>query len=168
MADPIENNTGAFVPLTFIWDVGEIYQTDVNSENFKLLLVRLYQNLNSMQMLLNLKDTGSYDTLEFVNGQTYFAAGDVDVPRQVYRKVVIFGALPNSGLKSVAHNMTITPNLTFTRLYGAASDLANQSYLPIPNSDIKLEVDATNVKITTAANLTDYTTTYVVLEYLKL
>jgi hypothetical protein len=41
------NNTadyGMFIPTTQVWDVSEIYSTEVTSPAFKELLVRLYQN----------------------------------------------------------------------------------------------------------------------------
>lgn len=167
-------NTGSFVPTTFVWDVAELRDTDIKSERFKELLVRLYQNLNLMQISLNVKDSAYYDTEEFVNGQLFFASPDASSSsteatnrRQVFRKVINFGALPNSTTKSVAHDIDITSGYSFTRLYGAASDQSGLNFLAIPNSAITLAVDSTNVKITTTSNLSAYTITYVTLEYLK-
>lgn len=168
-------NVGSFVPTNFVWDVAQIYSVNVNSDEFKELLVRLYQNINLIQMSLNTRDAGHYDTSEFVNGQLFFpnpsrnSKTEAPVRRQVYRKIVNFGALPNTATKSVAHNLTVTSGYTFTRLYGAASDTVNKRYIAIPNAntDVNLEVDATNVKITTSGNLTNFTTTYVILEYIK-
>jgi len=167
-------DVGAFIPTTFIWDVSEIERTDVSSDRFKELLVRLYQNINLIQATLNIKDSALYDTEEFVSGQTFFPgpdagsnSGDASNRRQVYRKVIDFGALPNSATKSVAHEIDITSGYSFTRLYGAASDQSGLNFLAIPNSSITLSVDATNVNITTAAALSAYAITYVTLEYLK-
>jgi len=167
-------NTGAFIPTTNVWDVSEIYSTDVKSPEFKELLVRLYQNLNVMAMGVNNRDAGLYDTSEFVCGQQFFpdpaltsASSVTPTFRNVFRKVVNFGALPNNTGKSVAHGITTTVNTSFTRMYGVATDPTGFSALAIPNSDITLELDGTNVTITTTADLTAYTTTYVVLEYIK-
>lgn len=144
-------------------------------ENF--FLVRLRQNINNLALVTNIKDSGYYLPAEFINGQLYFPNTDpaITAPgaknavyRQVYRMVVDFGALPNTGTKSVAHNIPdINADFTFTRMYGAATDPVGLNYLPIPNADITLTADATNVNITTVANLTAYTRTYIVLEYLK-
>ena len=167
---------GAFVPTTYIWDATELATMDVTGDRFKEILVHLFQNINLIQTTLNLKDSAQYDTGEFVNGQLFFpssSAGSSSVSasnrRQVYRKVINFGALPNTATKSVAHGLTVTTGYTFTRIYGAASDTTNRVFIPIPNAstDINLEVDATNVKIKTAGNFTSYDTTYVILEYLK-
>ena len=168
------NNSGSFIPTNFIWDVSQIYSTDINSDAFKDLLVKLYQNINLMAMNINIKDSAFYDTNEFVNGQTFYSDPNTNSSsnksssrRQVFRKVVNFGSLPDTSLKSVAHDITVTTAYTFTRIYGTSSDTSNRVYIPVPNSDISLTVDFTNVNITTSSNLTSFGTTYVVLEYIK-
>lgn len=169
-------DAGAFVPTTFVWDAGELQDIDVKSEKFKELLVRLYQNLNLMQLNLNIKDSAYYDTNEFVNGQLFPPSSSTPSSetsainrRQVFRKMIDFGALPNTGTKNVAHGIDITTGFSFTRIYGCASDTTNLLYTPIPNanSDIRITLTATNVVLTTSANYSSYDTTYVVLEYLK-
>lgn len=171
---------GAFVPTNFIWDIQQIEQADVNSPEFKLLLVRLYQNLNLIALVLNIKDTGMYEVTETVNGQLFFSNPNnnsstsvAPAQRQVYRKVINFGALPNAGTKSVPHTITVTPATTFTRIYGAASDTTNLAYIPIPYAsptlanNIEVSVSSTNITVTTGSNRSTYTTSYFVLEYLQ-
>lgn len=171
---------GAFAPTTNIWDVGQLYQIEVDSPQFKELLVRLYQNVNLISTILNLKDTGYYTTQELVNGQSFFpnpalnsSTDTVATYRQVFRTTVNFGALPNAGVKSVPHNILITAGYTFTRIYGAASNTTNFSYIPLPYVDlpagnhIGLNVDAVNVNIQTTDDRTNYTVCYVVVEYIK-
>ena len=63
---------GAFVPNTFIWDVQQLQQVDLNSPEFKELLVRLYQNLNLMANVINVKETGMYPLEEFNTGNSWF------------------------------------------------------------------------------------------------
>jgi hypothetical protein len=174
------SNFGSFVPTTNVWDVSSLYEIDVTSDEFKELLVRLYQNLNLISLNLNIKDTGYYDLQQFVNGQLYFQNPSLSsltpqspTYRQVYRLVVNFGALPNAGSKSVAHNISVTSGFSFTRIYATATKNDQTSFIPIPfaspilNENIKLEVTNTNVTITTAIDYSAYTITYVVLEYLK-
>lgn len=174
-------NIGLFLPTTQVWDVSDIYRTDVQSKEFKELLVRLYQNLNAMAAAINLKDSALYDTSEFVNGQTFFpnpalssATTTYPAMRQVYRKVVNFGALPNAAAKSVAHELDVNGSYTFTRIYGAASDTVSNVYIPLPyasptalNMAIELNVTATNVVITTGIDYSAYTICYVILEFIK-
>lgn len=174
------NQVGSFVPTTNIWDVGLLHEVDVNSPQFKELLIRLYQNVNTIALALNTKDSGYYVTSEFVNGQIYFQnpalnslTTTLPTLRQVFRTVVNFGTLPNATTKSVAHNIPINAAYSFTRIYATSSDQVALTYIPIPYAsptdadNIELNVDATNVNITTGSNRTNYTVTYVVLEYIK-
>lgn len=167
-------NPGAFLPTTSVWDVSTISDIDVNSEEFKELLVRLYQNINNIALAVNIRDAGYYDKTEFVNGQLFFpnpalssTTAQAPTYRQVFRKVVDFGALPNSTSKSVAHGIQITSEYTFTRIYGCASDTVARSYIPLPSNTTNIVVDATNVTVTTSSNLAAYATTYIILEYIK-
>lgn len=176
---PLQNSPGIFVPTTNVWDVQQLYELNVNSKEFKELLVRLYQNINKISITLNLKTTGVYQLTEYINGDKFFpnpatiGTSNSPLERQVFRLVINFGALPNAATKSVAHGLTITSGFTFTDIYATASDTAGMSYIPIPyasptlNQNISINVDAANVNITTGINRTNYTTTYVVLEYIK-
>lgn len=170
---------GGFNPTTDIWDTAQVYEVDVNSVQFKELLVRMYQNINRISIVLNTKDTAIYDnTGPLVNGQAWFpnAANITNLAdyRQDYRTVVNFGALPNTGTTSVPHYINCTPGVTFTRIYATASDTSGFNYIPIPfasptaANNIQITVDSTNVNITTGSNRSNFNVCYVVLEYLLL
>lgn len=175
-----QNTPGAFLPTTAAWDVAQVYQTDVNAPEFKELLVRLYQNMNNMALVLNMKETGFYTIdNEFICGQNWFPNPSLNSSttttatyRQAIRKVINFGTLPNNTTKSVPHNIVITPTVTFTRIYGAGSNPSTQ-FIPLPyvtsgNTDgIQLDITATDVVMTTTGNYSSYTTSYVIVEYLK-
>lgn len=173
----MQNNTGLFVPNTFIWELDLLNSTDINTPAFKEMLVRLYQNLNSVTLALNLKDSAYYVQNEFLNGQVFFPNPNIsstpDNVRQAFRKVVNFGALPNSTTKSVAHGINIMNSFCFTRIYGTASDPISLAYKPIPYAstvlanNIQIDVDRTNVTITTGAAYSSYSTCYIILEYVK-
>jgi|GEM_PF-587709 len=221
MAD--NSKYGSFVPTTNIYDLENINDKELKPEDIKTLLVRLRQTINTISLSNNIKDSGYYVLEEFVNGQQFFKDPALNsttekaaAHRQVYRKVINFGALPNDSTKSVAHGLTIDNTWTFTRIYGTASDPVAKSYIGIPfsvsgsggaigtgtgtgtgtlnlstikwsdttapisttvnttvtiaagTSDfIGIEVDATNVDITTGSDRTAFTTCYVVLEYIK-
>ena len=181
------NSAGTFLPTTQVWDVTEIKEVDVTKPEFKELLVRMYQNLNRMAVTINNKESSNYETAETVKGQAFFPNKALDSStsstpehRQVYNKVIDFGALPNATTKSYAHGITLNRGATFTRMYGCTTRQANPnavhptfSALPLPyasstvNNSISIAVNANNLIITTAIDYSDYTTTYVVLEYLK-
>ena len=169
---------GSYVITTNVWDVQQLSDKAASPE-LKELLVRLYQNINNICNVINVKDTGYYDiTQPILCQQRYFpnpALGTQEaypISREVFRLVVNFGALPNTATTSVAHNISITGAYTFTRIYGASSDTTGRNYIPLPYAspvlanNIELNVDANNVNITTGSNRTNFTKTYVVLEYI--
>lgn len=177
---PPQMNLGAFVPTTNVWDVAQIYDLDIDNQQLKELLVILYQNINTIALNLNIRDAGYYVESEFINGQAWFPNPALSstttaspVLRQVFRLVINFGALPNTGTKSVAHGLTITAGYSFTRIYATASDPIGKNYIPIPYAsptdanEIEINVDATNVNITTGSDRTAFTICYVILEYIK-
>lgn len=174
---------GDFGPTTNIWDVeAEIASTvDINSIEFRELLIRLYQNLNYISTSLNARDSGYYPIEQlYANGQLFFPNPANDstsgynnqVWRQVYRKVIPCGALPNAATTTTAHGIAITDAYTFTRIYGCASDTTDLLYVPLPyasntaNDNIELSVNSTDVVIKTASDWSAYTITNVVLEWI--
>lgn len=178
--NPNKLNQGAFVPTTNVWDVGPIYETDVNSEEFKELLVRLYQNLNLIAVNLNIRAIGTYDLQEILNGKQYFkdpalSSSTAQTPqlRPVFSKVIYFSPLPNAGTLGIPHNIPVDNNYMFTLIVGTATDPINLSYLPLPyssgtlNKNIGVAVNATEVLITTYIDYSAYTKCQVVLEYIK-
>jgi hypothetical protein len=172
------NQLGVFLPTTNVWDPSDLYDVDVNSPEFKQLLVRLYQNLNTMALAVNAKESSTYPLYEFVTGQQYFPnpSGTVDqtqIFRDVFRTTVNCGMLPNTGSITIPHGIMVTVNTTFTHIYGAATDPVNLLGLPLPYAsptlanNISVDVDATNVTITTGSNRTAYTIAIVVIEYMQ-
>jgi hypothetical protein len=176
---PSYANFGSFSPTTFIWEIQQIQSSDFDPK-LKDTLVRLYQNLNQMQIILNGKDSAIYTTEEFINGQLYFpnpllasSSSTTPTERQVFRKVIEFGPLPNNTSISMPHNIEINSTFSLTRLYGASTNSTVTSLIPLPFAsptaadNIQLEATNTNIVITTGKDQTAYTTTYIVIEYLK-
>lgn len=172
------NQYGAFVNTTNVWDIPGLF--DVKDPTVQQLLVRLYQNIGEMSLVLNIKDTGFYNTDEYVNGQVWFpnplsTSADTNATqfRQVLRKVINFGPLPNTATTSVPHGIICNSSTTFTRIYATASDTTGFNYVPIPYAspvlanNIELSVDATNVNITTGSNRSNLNVCYCILEYIQ-
>ena len=169
-------NWGSYIQTTAVYDVAQLQDIDVKSTEFKELLIRLYQTVNSIALVLNTKDTGYYFLNPFQTGQQFFnATNDLNNLRPIYRQVVDFGALPNSSTKSVAHNI---PNLGTTwslvRL-DCCSTQPNTTAIHIPGFDpaditkpINIWFDPTNVNIQTTSNMSAYTITWVIIEYILL
>lgn len=171
----IQNNTGLFVPSTHIWEIQSLLENKDLSPALKEVLVRLYQNINAIEIALNLKDSGYYLKTEFLNGQIFYSEStNPDVTgRQIYRMVVATGTLPNATVKNVPHGIGFTNGSSATRIYGCATNNIAMSYIPLPyssptlNKNIELSIDKTNVTITTGIDMTAYTISYVIIEYVK-
>jgi hypothetical protein len=175
-------DSGSYIQSTQVWDPSILKDIKIDSPQFKELLIRMYQNLSLMASAVNNKDTGLYDTQEFVTGQTLFPNPAYDSTtsstperRNTFRKTFDVGAL-GAGLTTIAHGLPISDAWTFTRIYGAASLYdavpANCKYYPIPwasaagATNIELKVDGTNILITNNSGVA-FTHCYVVLEYMK-
>ena len=139
----------------------------------------LVEQLREMTEGINAREVAIYiDTEQLTGGQ--FIKGTANPPqfRNIFRKVIDFGALPNTTAKTVAHGITTTAN---TRIISrnawandpGASDLTAAIPIPYvnvttPTDGVQLDVDNTNVTITTTtANYTNYTSTFVILEYIQ-
>ena len=127
--------------------------------------------LNSRSQSLN--DTYSCDYLnEQLNNEIY-STEEVRIGtwlgKPLYRKVIDFGALPNTTNKQVNNNVTNIS--TVVRAYGYATNGTN--YFPIPfanttaNQSITLVAHKTNVEITTGIDRSAYSTCYITIEYTK-
>lgn len=125
----------------------------------------LYQDIAST---VNTKEGALYVPIEKLTSGQYFIAGNPQKNRAVYRMVVDFGALPNTGTKSVAHNIVgWDANFRLVRAYGAATDPINLEALPIPNDGIFLKNNVTDVIVTTTADFSAFTESTIVLEFTK-
>lgn len=165
---------GSFVPTNLVWDVAQLQEIDVTSPEFKELLVRLYQNINNIANVLNIKDTGIYNNSFFsVNGQLYFpnpvnnsSTPDRPAMRQVFRQVFI---VPAGG--TLLHKLPINANWQFTRIYGVANDPVGNNYYPLPwasaagATNIELKVNLTQIVITNNSGIA-FPNFLVVLEWI--
>lgn len=137
-----------------------------------ILTTRLTENYTEFAEAINARDIAVYSTDQILNGQQFRVAGTI---HEVFRKVIVFGALPNAATKSVAHGITINatvPNFYFTRIYGTAKDPTTNIFLTLPHvnvtalaSQISLFADSTNVNVVTGINRTNFTECYIILEY---
>lgn len=166
-------NIGAYIVTTNVWDVQPILSSNLDPQ-LKELFVRLYQNLGNMANIINVKDTGIYTNDSIVVSQQYFPnpTAQNQEYRQVYRAVIDCGPLANTGTTSTAHNIQVTSNTIFTRIYGCSTN-PGTDFIPLPYAsatlvnNIELDVDNSNINITTAADYSAYIITYVVVEYIQ-
>lgn len=171
---------GQLIGTTQIYELG-------HGESREDFVSRLRNNLNNMVIAINDKESGLLSQEEILNGQLFYpdytavnsATTTSAQYRQVYRKVIPTGTLPNAGTSNTAHGLTFLPaagNTTYRAIdyYGAATDPAGRIMIKLPyssptlNQNISVHIDATNVVITTGINRTAFTDSHVVIEYIKL
>jgi len=143
------------------------------SSDYSQFIIQITKYYRDIARKVNDKERAFYPLeLEILNSQKFFTTGDPQKYRTVFRKVINTGVLPNAGIKNIAHNIiTPTSSWLFVNIYGFARNPTTPRWIPMPNGgptyQVQLDVTATNVNITTTANLTAFTDSYVVLEYLK-
>lgn len=166
-------NTGSFVQQTPIFDISRLQEVDVQSPEFKELLVQLYQQVNNVSVVLNNKVSGYYLQEEFVNSKIFFPStgnNQLDL-RPTFRKVIYLTNLP-AGVTAVNHGITVDGNTSFTAIYGVANDTIGFNYYPLPwasaagATNIELRATNTQVIITNNSGIV-FNKIYIVLEYLK-
>jgi hypothetical protein len=165
-------NTGNYVQQTPVFDVSRIYQTDVNSTEFKELIVKLTQEVNNHAICLNNKISGMYLTEEFVSGKLLFnpnSSSQLDL-RACFIEVVNVGPL-GPGITPANHGLTVTNTWKWLFIGGAATNTNTLVGYPITfggaaNNNIGVNVTNTQVIVNNNSGVT-FTDSYVVLEYVK-
>lgn len=165
-------NTGSYIPTTSVWDVSQLYEVEVNSPEFKELLVRLYQNINNIALVLNTKSTGYYINEEFVSGKLFFnpVSNDPLQLRPGFLKTINTGALA-AGATAINHDIAVTNTFKWMFISGAATDTVTVVGYPLPfagsaGNNIEVSVTATQVLINNNSGVT-FTDSQVTLEYCK-
>jgi len=170
--DEQQMNTGSYVPTTNVWDIGRLYDVEVTSPEFKELLVRLYQNVNNIALVLNTKCTGYYINEQFVSSKLFFnpASNDPLKLRPGFIKTVNTGAL-GAGVTAINHGIGVTSMFKWMFISGAATDTVTVVGYPLPfagaaGNNIEVSVTATQILINNASGVT-FTDSQVTLEYCK-
>lgn len=91
--------------------------------------------------------------------------------KPIYRKVVNFGSLPNATSKNVSHNISNLENMINIKGWTKRDD---GTTFPLPyesgtniSENIALFTNNTNISIYCGTNRTEFSTTYIILEYTK-
>lgn len=138
----------------------------------------LVEQLKKISNAVNIREIGWLLDEQLLSGKAFIpgtnTGGTSQQFRQVLRKVIDFGALPNAATKSVPHGITFDGNFTLVFMGAYATNPTGIIALPIPYADpnalanaISLTIDATNVNITTAINYSAYTRCYIIIEFLQ-
>lgn len=142
--------------------------------------IKIRQYLNDIALATNSKDSGLYDGTETITGQKFLPTFSTDTAtnatyRTVFRKVIDTGALPNTGTKLVPHGIDTQASYSLVRMYGAATDPGASTWTSViplpfasttPANTVGLYADATNIIIIAGINRSNYTRSFVVLEWI--
>lgn len=137
------------------------------------LIVKLTDNNRDVANAVNVREIGSYVQDEIVTGSVLYSSTSNQTTVPVYRKVIRFGALPNTATKTVAHGINITNQFIFLKAWATANDPTGLTFISFGFSDpttaqaLSLSVTATNVSILANSNYSNFTSCNVVLEYIK-
>lgn len=155
----LKEHAGLFVGTTRVWDVGSIYDIDVNSDEFKELLVRLHQYINEIALVLNKKTSGYYINKQFLTSDIYTNdnLSNVATNRSGYRSFFFTGAL-GAGVKNIPHGLPVTAQWRWTFIAGSATRSGTPDGYPIPfigaaGIFISVNVDAVNIVINNQSGL---------------
>lgn len=142
--------------------------TQTFSEEWSQFLIQFTKTYSDISRNTNARDIGIYDLTEINNGQQWYTPGNTSIKRFDFRKVIPVPALV-LGLNSIAHGITVGSPTTyvFTFINGVIfRQAAPPLFVPIPNNDIHVDVNQTNVNITIPAAYVGFTGNCV-LEFLK-
>jgi hypothetical protein len=153
---------------------------DVVPEKWEDARPFIVEQLKKISTAVNIREIGWFLDEELLSGKAFIPGsnnvmdgGTSQQFRQVLRKVINFGTLPNAGLKSVPHGIVFDTNFTLVFLGAYATNPTNLNAIPIPfasptlNQNILLYIDNVNVNIITAINYTNYTRCFVTIEYMQ-
>lgn len=143
-------------------------------EDARDILVEYFKKVSNA---INAREIGWLLTEELLTGKQFnpgINSPNTQTFRSVFRKVINFGALPNAGVMSVPHGINVGSNFSLASpLVAAATDPTDFLAIGLPfssptlNKNIQLDMDDTNINITTAIDYSAYTICYVTIEYMQ-
>lgn len=120
---------------------------------------------------INIRSVGWYIDVEILTGKKFIPTSTSQDFRDIFRKTFDIGALPNNGIKNVAHGITEIPiNFRLLSMWGAATNTTSGSSIPLPYTSIAgnhvdIKMDTTNIIITTNLDYSLYDESVIVMEY---
>ena len=147
---------------------------DAPPERYEQFRQFTVEQMKRLANAVNNRVVGDYQSIELLAGKN-FIPGTVSPTenRQVFRKVLDTGTLPNATTSTTAHGLTLDSRFSLVSLYGGAYDPSTPAAIPLPYVDltalnaVEVRLTSTDVVIETAVDKRAYTRSYVIIEYLK-
>ena len=130
----------------------------------------------------NLASSSTYDPLsanqgrilsdKIVQGESFFTTetetdGKWIDGSTIYKKTISTGTLPNATIKSVVHGISNLSRVIKVEGYAYASNSTGAFHVPLPNSDISVQVVDDTIELYSATDMSWLTESYVTLYYIK-
>lgn len=141
----------------------------IENKELKYLVTEAYSKIVSA---VNTKIGGNYQPIETSTFGKFFIV-ELQQMQDIFRITIATGTLPDNTTLLVPHNLDVDEDFTLVNIYGSATDTNNLTFIPLPysspvlNENISLSMDQENVIITTGSTRSNYTQSYVVIEYTK-
>ena len=139
-----------------------------NQESFT---IEIYQKINEMINTINNKDSAIYSNEQFYTCGKWYINNDPRTPAQLMRKVISFGALPNTATRSIPHELNganpINADWIVIPIAGRSFNPAAGFTTAIFGPYIEVTTDYTNINITTTLDYSAFTTTEIILLYIQ-
>lgn len=148
---------------------------DVVPEKWEDAREFLVEHLKKISNAVNIREIGWYLDEELLSGKQFIpgvtATGNVQQFRSVFRKIIDFGALPNTGFKAVPHGINVDTRFTLLHLYACATDPVGLTSFEIDHAEnltgnVWMYMDANNINIVTNSNRSSYSRCFVTVEYI--
>ncbi len=131
----------------------------------------LVERSKELANAINIRTVGWQIDFEIVTGKKFMPVSGSQEFRDILRKTIEIGALPNNSTKNVAHTITnVNDNFRLMSMLGAATNPITFQSLPLPyasvaGNDVEIKMDDTNITINTNFDYSAFTDSVVVLEY---
>jgi hypothetical protein len=149
---------------------------DVVPEKWEDARTMINEQLRKISNAINVREIGFFLDEELLSGKSFIpgaSSPDDQVFRSMLRKVIVFGALPDSSTKTIPHGITVDSNFSIIDMYLSATDpigltgFSLQYWDSTGTAPITVSYDSTNVIVTTTGHYSNFTTSFIILEYIQ-
>lgn len=153
---------------------------DVVPEDWNQARPFIVEQLKRITNAVNIREIGWFIDEEVLSGKAFIPGENASstgassqIFRQVLRKVVDFGPLPNTTTKTVPHGINFDDNFTLVDLWGAATapppsyQALLLPYEAVAADGISIFINQTDIVVVTQSDRTSFTRCYVTIEYMQ-
>ena len=133
--------------------------------------VAIVEGLKKISNAINARPVGWQVDFEIITGKKFIPIDGSQEYREVVRKTIELGALPNNGIKEVAHDISnVDSNFRLLSMWGASTNPTSFEsitlpYVAIAGNNVEIKLTNTKIIIKTNFDYSLYTDSVVILEY---